>query len=189
MLRKAGLTALAAAACALCGCGPQAPTPTVNESMTQVMSPEAQTIWDITSRAFNAKGDGLEASKISAADWDQLAAAGRRLRDRAQLLARASRITVAAPGEVIMGADAAHPGVKQTWDAASTQQVQALIDQDRALFALRAQVLADAGDTIVKAAKTRDVAPLYRVSADMDETCDGCHQRFWGTDEPPPFPH
>jgi hypothetical protein len=21
----------------------------------------------------------------------------------------------------------------------------------------------------------------------MDAVCDGCHEKFWGTDEPPPF--
>ena len=52
------------------------PAPTINASMTQVMQPQAQTIWDITSKAFNDKGDGLEASKITDADWAQLAKAG-----------------------------------------------------------------------------------------------------------------
>jgi len=37
-----------------------------------------------------------------------------------------------------------------------------------------------------KAAKTRDIKTVYRVSSGLDEVCDGCHKPFWGTDDPPP---
>ncbi len=193
MSKQAGAILLAWGLLALWGCGPKAaaPTPTVNESMTQVMAPNAQTIWDITSGAFNDKGDGLAASKISAKDWADLEVAGRQLRDRAQLLAEAHRVTVVGPGEVIMGEHAAGAPspIGHEWDAASAKQVQAMIDAKPALFAQRAKVLADAGATTIKAAQAKDAAMLYGVSSNLDEVCDGCHQKFWGTDEPPPFPH
>ncbi|HEY5411947.1 MAG TPA: hypothetical protein VIJ94_14590, partial [Caulobacteraceae bacterium] len=160
----------------------------VNESMTQVMSPQTQTIWDISSRAFNDRGDGLVAEKISPADWIRLAKAGRKLRDRARLLAKAPHITVAAPGEIIMGEGASHEGDKRTWDAASAKQVQALIDAHPALFIQHLNTLADAGDAILQAAHRKDIKTVYEVSSQFDETCDGCHQPFWGTDEPPPYP-
>ncbi len=190
MLNRVGVIAVASCVLLLAGCGPKTPTPTVNASMTEVMAPNTQTIWDISSRAFNAKGDGLDPSKISSADWAQLGAAGRALRDRAQVLANASHVTAAAPNEHIMGADAAGAPSKigHEWDAANAKRVQAMIDANPALFAERARVLAEAGDAIVKAAPTRDVSKLYEVSSGMDEVCDGCHQKFWGTDEPPPFP-
>jgi hypothetical protein len=185
MLKRAGAILLAMAA--LTGCSPQPKTPTVNASMTQVMSPNAQTIWDITSRAFNDKGDGLVASKITPADWAQLEKAGQQLKDRATVLATAKHVTAASSGETIMGQDASPPGkTKQTWDAASAKQIQALIDANPEGFAQHARVLAEAGDTLVKASRTRDVKTLYAVSANMDEVCDGCHQPFWGTDDPPP---
>ena len=187
MWKKLGLTALASGLLLLSGCG-KASTPTINESMTQVMSPQTQTIWDISSRAFNDKGDGLVAEKISPTDWIRLAKAGRALRDRARLLAEAPHVTVAAPGELILGQDAAHEGVKHTWDAASPKQVQALIDANPALFRQHLNALADAGDSILKAAHRKDIKTVYAVSSEFDETCDGCHQPFWGTDEPPPFP-
>ncbi len=190
MLKRAGVIALASGVLLLAGCGPKTPAPTVNASMTQIMAPQTQTIWDISSHAFNAKGDGLDPSKISSADWTQLEAAGRALRDRALVLATAKHVTAAAPGEHIMGQEAAGAASKigHEWDAANAKRVQALIDANPTLFAQRARVLADAGDTIVKAVPTRDVSKLYEVSSNMDEVCDGCHQKFWGTDEPPPFP-
>ena len=189
MSMRAGAILLASGAALLCGCGPKTPTRTVNESMTKVMSPQAQTIWDITSGAFNAKGDGLEAPKISPAQWAQLERAGQLVKDWARLLADTPHVTAAAADQAILGAYAAPPGaVKQTWDAANARQVQALIDANPALFSKRAKLLAEAGDTLVKASRAKDVQSLYRVSSGLDEVCDGCHQRFWGTDDPPPFP-
>jgi hypothetical protein len=189
MLKSVGLAALAAGALSLSGCGPKPPpTPSVHASMAEIIEPQAQTIWDITSTAYNAKGDGLDASKLTEADWAKLDAAAAALRDRARLLAKTPRVTAAGPDETIMGQDASHAGSKRTWDAASAKQVQALIDSNPNLFADRARVLAMAGDSIVRASKTRDVRTLYDVSSGLDEVCDGCHVKFWGTDENPPFP-
>jgi len=187
MLNKVGLATLLAGTLLAAGCAKQG-TPTINESMTHVMQPEAQTVWDITSRAFNAKGDGLDASLIKPADWIRLAKAGRKLRDRAKLLADNPRtIQVRAPGEQIMGEAASHAGVRQTYEAASPGQIKAYIDANPGLFAERARVLEKAGDDLLKAAHKHDIATVYGVSSNFDEVCDGCHEKFWGTDEPPPF--
>lgn len=163
--------------------------PTINDSMTKVLSVNAQTIWDISSHAFNKRGDGLVASKVTAKDWQQVADAGRQMQERGLLLAKTPRaLVVAGPGEQVMGAEAAHGGLKKgTWDAASPKQIKALIDANPALFNKRAMILATAGSDLVKASKTRNLKVLYRVSSELDEVCDGCHQPFWGTDEPPPM--
>jgi len=167
------------------GIATSATMPTVNDSMTHVMSVHAQTIWDISSRAFNDRGDGLVAKKISANDWKQLGEAGRHLKERALLLAKAERVVVAARDEHILGEEAAHGGPH---DAASVRQIQAMIDRDPKQFIKRAMTLAQAGENLEKAAKTHDVRGLYKVSSNLDEVCDGCHEPFWGTDEPPPVP-
>jgi hypothetical protein len=166
------------------------PTPTINDSMTKIMSVHGQTIWDISSNAFNARGDGLMSSKVSAKDWTRISEAGRQLGERASMLAQARHITVSAPDETIMGADAASQkgAIGHAWDAASAEQIQGRIDANRALFTRRAQVLAQAGNDLVKASRTKDIKTLYRVSSGMDDVCDGCHKPFWGTDDPPPFP-
>ena len=161
--------------------------PTVNDSMTKVMSTNAQTIWDISSKAFNAKGDGLVASKVTAKDWAELGDAAKAMNTRALYLAKAPHtLVVAAPDEQVLGEDASHGGVKKTWDAASRQQIKSLIDANPALFTKRATILATAMADLAQASKTRDIKVLYRVSSNLDEYCDGCHQPFWGTDDPPP---
>jgi hypothetical protein len=165
-----------------------AATPTVNDSMTHVMAVQAQTIWDISSKAFNAKGDGLDARKLKASDWKQLGEAGRLMKERATLLAKAKRVIVASRDEHVMGEEASTGGVKKTWDAANAQQIQALIDAKPKLFSEHAWTLARTGASLEKAARTRDIKTVYKVSADLDEVCDGCHKPFWGTDDPPPPP-
>ena len=179
MLKRLMVAALVLGAVLAAGCSRKPPAPTVHASMVEIVAPSAQVIWDITNRAYNEKGDGFVASKISSADWDKLSAAGQRLNDRGALLSKTAHIRSAVPGATIMGEGGG--------DAAGAKQVQAFIDANPALFAQRARILADAGLTIVKASKTHDIAPLYEVASGMDEVCDGCHKPFWGTDDPPPW--
>ncbi len=190
MLRKVAMAVLAPAVLLAAACGPRMPAPTVNETMTQVMEPEAQTIWDVTSHAFNDRGDGLEASKLTAADWAELEKAGRRMQDQALALAKDRHVKAVAPGEHILGGDASgqRGDIGKEWDAASARKVQAMIDADPALFAERARILAQAGATVAQASRDRNAQTLYGVSSNLDEVCDGCHEKFWGTDLPPPFP-
>jgi hypothetical protein len=190
MLNRARAIVLGLGAALLVGCG-RAPGPgTLNDSMTQVIAPSAQTIWDITNRATAAKGDALDASMISPTDWAELEGAGVRLRNGALMLADGHHVRVAGLGQAIMGEDAA--GVRgrppRPGDPTTAKQVQAWIDADPATFAQRARRLAQSGRTIVTASHARDVRTLYEVTSALDEVCDGCHERFWGTDEPPPLP-
>ena len=161
--------------------------PSVNDSMTKVMSTNAQTIWDISSKAFNARGDGLVAAKVTAKDWAQLGDAARAMNARALFLAKDPRgLVVAKPDEMVMGEEASRGGVKKTYDAANRQQIKALIVANPALFTKRANILAKAMADLAAASKTKNIKVFYRVSSNLDEYCDGCHQPFWGTDDNPP---
>ena len=186
MLKKLGGLAPAAGVLAVValagGIAASATLPTVNDSMTHVMSVHAQTIWDISSAAFNEKGDGLVAKKITPSGWAKLEESGRMLKERALLMAKAERMIVAGKGEHILGEEAANGGPH---DAASVKQIQAMIDKDPKQFVKRAMTLARAGEDLEKAAKARNVRGVYKVSSNLDEVCDGCHEPFWGTDEPP----
>ena len=55
------------------------PLLTINDSMTHVMAVEAQTIWDVSSKAFNYQGDGLDPKKLNDKDWKALELAGGRV--------------------------------------------------------------------------------------------------------------
>ena len=112
--RVGALTGVAATAAAFALASQSATPPTVNDSMTKVMSTNAQTIWDVSSKAFNARGDGLVASKVTAKDWSQVADAARAMNARALYLAKAPRaLVVAGPDETVLGEDASHGGRQQ----------------------------------------------------------------------------
>ncbi len=180
MIRHAMTTMLAAGLVLAAGCGPKTSAPTVHASMTQVIAPQAQAIWDVTNAAYNDAGDGLDPAKISAADWTRLGQAGRQVSDQARQLAQARKVVAAAPGVKIDSEGDA--------GAAGAKEVQAYIDANPAAFAERARKLADAGDMVVKAAQAKDVKPLFAASTDLDPVCESCHVQFWYPKQARPKP-
>jgi len=182
---------LAAVLLALCGCQKKEAAHTINDSMTKIMEPNAETIWDTMSKAYNDKGDALDAAKLSDADWQKMADASAKLRDRAQeMIDNAKDTTVAAANEPILGSQAVGkvgPAGKD-WDAVSADTIKKRIDAKPDLFAEKAKVLLDAANGMNRASTSKDAVLLHKVASGLDEVCDGCHEPFWGTDEPPPFP-
>jgi hypothetical protein len=167
---------LASGLFALAGCGPKAPPPTVHASMTEVVAPQAQTIWDITNRAYTVQGDAQDPAKITAADWTRLEDASRQIKARAELMARQRKIVVAGPGEKIEGADdPAEP---------DAQRVQGHIDANPTGFAQHARELAANAGIILEAAQKKDAGPVFKVAGKLDSVCDGCHERFWDPEAP-----
>jgi len=188
MRRRWGIACLGLLALAGCSTKPKDEF-TVNASMAEIMEPMAEKIWAYASQAYNDVGDGLVAEKLSDADWKGLGEAGRRLKERAQYFAEAEKVVVAHAGQPIMGSQGVggkKPG--NDWDPVDAATVQARIDKQPDLFRQKAQVLVGAADAVVRASMTKDAALFYKVSSEMDEVCDGCHEVFWGTDEPPAFP-
>lgn len=174
----------------LAGCNRKDTAPTINTSMTEVMEPTAQIIWDIMSSAYNDKGDGLDAAKLSAADWKALDKASRALKARADMLALADHLIVATDTQPVLGSQAVGTkgDIGAAWDAVSARQIQSRIDAKPALFAQKARALADAAAQITQAADAKNATRFYAVASGLDEVCDSCHEPFWGTDGPPPYP-
>lgn len=165
-----------------------AATHTINNSMTLVMEPSAEAIWDTMSKAYNDKGDALDPSKLSEADWKTIADASAKMKARAEEIANAKSHVVAAPNETILGSQAigtpSPPGPE--WAAVGPEHVQKLIEAKPDLFKQKALALVDSMAKINRAAGSKDVAVLYSVGSELDEVCDSCHEPFWGTDVPPP---
>lgn len=176
----------------LAGCGEKtkAPLPTINDSMTKIMEPMAEDIWDTVSKAYNDRGDALDGTKLSEADWKRIADSSAKLKERAELIANAEHLVVAASNEPILGSQAVGTkgNIGADWDAVSAGTIQKRIDAKPELFSQKAKILVDSADQMNRAALTKDTVLLYKVASNLDEVCDGCHEPFWGTDEPPPFP-
>jgi hypothetical protein len=161
---------------------------TINDSMTKVMEPSAEAIWDTMSKAYNDKGDALDPSKLTEADWKTIADASAKMKARAEEIANAKSHVVAGENEPILGSQAvgtpSPPGPE--WQAVDAAHVQKLVDAKPDLFKQKALALVDSMAKINRAAGSKDVAVLYSVGSELDEVCDSCHEPFWGTDVPPP---
>ncbi len=194
-MRASGLV-MAAGLLILAGCQKKAEETaatavhTINDTMAQVAEPNAEAIWGMMSKAYNDKGDALDASRLSEDDWKKIGDASALMNARAQeLIDHVKDVEVTANGS-IMGEQAVGqvgPAGKD-WDAVNSSTVQDRIRAKPALFVEKARILLDATDKLHRAAASKDIAVLYAVGSQMDEVCDGCHEPFWGTDEPPPFP-
>jgi hypothetical protein len=164
---------------------------TINDSMAKVMEPNAEAIWGMMSKAYNDKGDALDASKLSEDDWKKIADSSALMRDRAQeMIDHVKDIKVTADGVPIMGEQAVGqvgPAGKD-WDAVNAATVQGRVNAKPDLFVEKARVLLDSANKMNRAAASKDVALLYAVGSELDEVCDGCHEPFWGTDQPPAYP-
>jgi cytochrome c556 len=59
------------------------------------------------------------------------------------------------------------------------EQVQKLVDADRAAFIRRARRLQDAAALGLKAVDAKDKDALFQASDDIDKACENCHLHYW----------
>ena len=170
----AGLVALLAA-CQQQG-GSEMPAQPVNlhEQMKNVVSVQAQVLWDISNRLLLTDGPAT-ADLIPAADWDKMGVAAARMGEAARAIGNAKKLVVVQPGVKID--DEGDPGA---WSGA---QVQRAIDADPAQFKAHAQRLQESAATFTAAVKAHDAAKLSQVAGELDEVCEACHKQFWYPDE------
>lgn len=142
----------------------------VHASMSQVVQPQTNAIWDVTNNAMTDAGEP-DPAKIKPGDWAKLEAAGKALMEESLLLARAETITVADPGVKIMNED-----VEGGTPAAL---VQRHIDADRAGFSAQAQKLADIGDAVARGAQAKNAGQVFEAAEGLDQACETCHMQFW----------
>lgn len=141
---------------------------TVHDAMKDVVAPQTQAIWDVGNAALDDDGNP-DASRVTAAQWQQVADAAGRLKDVSLALAMAEHPIAAAPGAKLDGEE----------NGANAAQVQRLIDANPKAFAGHARTLAAAADGLVAAASDKDVAKLADISGTIDQDCEACHVQFW----------
>jgi hypothetical protein len=59
------------------------------------------------------------------------------------------------------------------------EEIQKLIDGDRASFIRRARKLQDAAAAALKAADAKDKDALFHSIESIDKACENCHLRYW----------
>jgi hypothetical protein len=95
---------------------------------------------------------------------------------------RHALILLEAPNLMITaGRRVAQPGEKAEFPEVELQpeQIQKMIDDDRASFVRRARKLQDAAALALKTIDARDKEALFRALGDIDKACESCHLHYW----------
>jgi hypothetical protein len=156
---------------------PAAAPSTVFAGMTQVIVPRSALVWELAGNLYDDDGK-IDANKLTAQQWQELAQAASAMRDAAASLAQAGKVTVADAGVKLQNEGS--PG------AFGAAQVQAVIDADMPGFKAEALKLQAVANEIAVAAAARDGVKTDEGSERLNEVCSGCHARFWYPNQPSP---
>ena len=164
---------IAALLCVAGGCsqatpGPEpAPAATIKDLMDAMVDPSAEYLFDNIVEIVDETGI-IDKTPKNDDEWKEV-------RRRAVLLVEAPNLLVA-PGRIV-----ARPGEKAEYPEVELhpEQIQKLIDGDRAAFVRRAQRLQAAATTALKAVDARDKKRLFAALEDVDKACESCHLHYW----------
>jgi hypothetical protein len=138
--------------------------------MKDVVAVQTQIVWDVGSKVLDDDGNS-DASKLTPAQWQQIASAAAMVGEAARTLAAASPVIVAVPGEKIDG-----EGTPGSWGA---KEVQKAIDTNPAAFRAFLGQLQGSMSEVIAATRARNAQKLTDVSEQLDRECEACHLQFW----------
>lgn len=170
-MRTAAIVLLGVAALGGCKQAPPEPKPVLHEVMAQKVDPIADVIWETSSKSYGDDGNA-KSGVLSDAEWKAIARAGRALHDGAMIIASNPDIQVVRPGMKILD-EGSVP------EAITAKQVETYVNADRPGLGEHARGLSKIALDIEAAAKAHDAVRTVKLSEDLDEVCESCHQRFW----------
>lgn len=139
---------------------------TIKDLMDSLVDPSADYIWDAVATTITVKGKEERYPRTDE-EWKEV-------RRRAIHLMEASNLLL------IPGRHVARPGDKS--DARvelPPDQIEALINQDRANFTKLAHGLYDSVVPAMKAIEARDKDALLEAGDAIDQACENCHLAYW----------
>jgi hypothetical protein len=179
-LCAAGGALLVAGACSSSSSQPVAPaaklaapapdfrlTGTIKDLMDGVVDPSADYLWDSVATIVTKKGIDERRPRTDE-DWKNVRRRAIALIEAPNLLMMEGR-KVARPGE-----KSENPGIEL-----GPEQIQEILDGDRATFIQRAHALQDAGLKALDAIDRKDVDGLSNAGEAIDEACEQCHLKYW----------
>lgn len=148
-------------------------TGTIKEIMDSVVDPNADVLWDSVSTTINRQGT-TEKQPRSDEDW-------KNVRRSALALVEATNLLVI-PGRKVApeGDKSENPQIEL-----GPEQMQKLVDADRAKWVNNAHGLHDAAMVALKAIDKKDVKGLMDAGENIDNACENCHKQYWYPDEKP----
>jgi hypothetical protein len=139
---------------------------TIRAIMDSFIDPAADHIWDAVAITVTAKGREEKFPRTDE-EWKELRRRAIQVMEGANLLLVPGR-HVARPGEKVDPRIAIPP-----------DQIEALINQDRASFTKMAHDLYDSVLPVLQAIEAKDKDKLLEVSDGIDRACENCHIKYW----------
>jgi hypothetical protein len=152
---------------------PAAPAPdfrltgTIKDLMDGVVDPSADYLWDSVATIVTRKGTEERRPRTDE-DWKNVRRRAIALAEAPNLLMMEGR-KVARPGE-----KSENPGIEL-----GPEDIQQILDGDRATFIERAHALQDAALKALAAIDKKDVDGLSDAGEAIDEACEQCHLKYW----------
>lgn len=143
---------------------------------------ETSTIKDIMDSMIDPSGDVIFESVAEIADEQGYRAIAPETDEEWQEVRRHAITLIEAPNLIVMsGRKVAQPGEKAEVPGVelSPEEIQKLIDGDRANFINRARALQEAATTALKAIDAKDKDALFAAAEKVDQACENCHLQYW----------
>jgi len=148
--------------------------PTVHEIMKDRIDLHADEVWELSNPALDNDAQ-IDASRLTEAQWDEIALRATAVADAANELASLKTLVLVKPGVKIADEDVE--------GGTSSEKVQALLDERPDDFRQFAGVLAAHMTDLAAAAKARDAARMTPLVDQLDGVCESCHLEFWYPDQ------
>ena len=163
-----GVSLFLAAACTARDPQPEyRPTATIKDIMDSTVDPSADFLWDSVATVVTTTGTEERAPRTDE-EWTNVRRRAIQLVEATNLLQIPGR-HVARPGE-----KSANPGIEL-----GPEEIETVINQDRASWINFAHGLHDAVVPALKAIEAKDVQALSDAGEKIDTACENCHLKYW----------
>ena len=143
------------------------PTATIKDIMDSIVDPSADFLWDSVATVVTTTGTEERAPRNDE-EWTNVRRRAIQLVEATNLLQIPGR-HVARPGE-----KSANPGIEL-----GPEEIEKVINQDRAAWINFAHGLHDAVVPALKAIETKDAQALSDAGEKIDSACENCHLKYW----------
>jgi hypothetical protein len=142
-------------------------TATIKDIMDSIVDPSADVLWESVATIVSAKGTEERRPRTDE-EWATVRRNAVRLVEATNLLIMEGR-HVAKPGE-----KSENPGIEL-----EPEQMEKLINEDRAAFIKFAQGLHDAAMPALKSIDDKNAEGLLDAGELIDNACENCHLKYW----------
>jgi hypothetical protein len=143
------------------------PTSTIKDLMDSLVDPSADALWDSVATVVSAAGTE-ERQPRTPEEWANV-------RRRAISLVEATNLLI------MEGRHVAKPGEKAENEEVELgpEEIEKLINGDRATWVMNAHALNDAAMVALKAIDAKNAAGLLDAGEGIDTACENCHLKYW----------